>query len=214
MLIDDALIFVDGENLTLRYQEMVTQGRSSLPTNSHFSDAFIWNQSVLDEHLWNLKRISYYTSVVGDDDKVRAVRNEIAGTKFICRNGAVAGPTGTGYMHRTGQLMPFVRKKAARSRKESICDVQLAVDVLRACYRDHARIIWIFTGDGDFLPLFEEVVHSGKTVYVSAFSSGMNEEIPHVVDEFIPLDKHFFSAAQEMVAASTSAPAGSEEGLT
>jgi uncharacterized LabA/DUF88 family protein len=193
--LDDTLVFVDGENLTLRYQELLRAGRTPAKGNIHVPDAFIWNQSILDTHFWKLKRVSYYTSVTGDELKLREVRNLIGGTTFTCKTGIV----NTGRMStpstRTGQIMPFVRKKAARTRKESICDIQIAVDVLRACYRDHAKTIWIFTGDGDFISLFEEIVHSGKTVYVSALSSGLSDDIPFAVDEFLPLDDHFFEPA-------------------
>ena len=95
-------------------------------------------------------------------------------------------------MTRTSQLIPFVRKKSAKSRKESVCDIAIAVDVMRACYRDHAHSIWIVSGDGDFVQLLHEVVHSGKHIYAAAFSSGLNEEIPLVVDEFFCLDDFFF----------------------
>jgi uncharacterized LabA/DUF88 family protein len=192
MQLDETLIFVDGENLTLRYQELLRDGHSPAAENVHLPDVFIWSQRVLEAAYWNLKRISYYTSVAGDDPKVREVRNRIGQTQFTCKTGIVSGPLSAGPVTRTGQLMPFVRKRSARSRKQSICDIQLAVDVMRACYRDHAKIIWVFTGDGDFLSLFEEVAHSGKTIYASAFSSGLNEDIPYVVDEFVPLDQYFF----------------------
>ena len=203
---DDTLIFVDGENLTLRYQDMLAAGRTPLPGNLHVPSAFIWNQAVLDANIWNLKRIAYYTSVVGDDPRVREVRNQIARTNFTCKTGVVTTPLSSSFTTRSGQLVPFVRKKSNRSRKESICDVQLTVDVMRACYRDHAKIIWIFSGDGDFLSLFEEVIHSGKTIYVSAFSSGLNEDIPYAVDEFLPLDKHFFLSDPDASTAQIATP--------
>jgi uncharacterized LabA/DUF88 family protein len=147
---------------------------------------------VLEDHYWNIRRISYYTSVVGDDDKIKAVRSAISNTTFKCR----AGRDGAAVLNRSGQLIPFVRKKDSKSRKESICDIAIAVDVMRACYRDHTDTIWIFAGDGDFRQLFSEVVHSGKRVYVSAFSSGLHPEIPYAVDEFISLDKYFFAEAR------------------
>jgi uncharacterized LabA/DUF88 family protein len=191
MTSDEVLIFVDGENLVLRYQEMLKAGRRPAPDNVHVADSFIWNQRVLNDHIWNLKRVSYYTSVVGDDQKLRRVREEIAATSFTCRTGVVAG-FGPNYTTRTGQIVPFVRKKATKSRKESVCDITIAVDVMRACYRDHAKTIWIFSGDGDFLSLFNEVVHNGKLAYASAFSSGLNGDLRYAVDEFLPLDKYFF----------------------
>lgn len=191
MSAEETLIFVDGENLVFRYQEMIAAGRKPAPGNIHIPDCFIWNQSVLNDHLWNLKRVAYHTSVIGDDNKVREVRTQIAATTFSCRID-VLGESCQHSTTRTGQIVPFVRKKASKSKKESICDVGLAVDIMRACYRDHADIIWLFSGDGDFLSLISEIIHSGKVSYVSAFSSGLCEEIPFVVDEFIPLDKHFF----------------------
>jgi uncharacterized LabA/DUF88 family protein len=191
-VINETLIFVDGENLTLRYQEMVRAGRAPAPDNIHIQDCFVWNQRVLDDNLWNLKRVSYYTSVAGSDDLVRQVREQIAAVKFNCRTGAIGGALGTVFTTRTGQIVPFVRKKSARTRKESICDIAIAVDVMRACYRDHAKIIWLFSGDGDFLSLLNEVVHNGKSAYVAALSSGLSEEIHFAVDEFTLLDKYFF----------------------
>lgn len=201
MTLDDTLVFVDGENLAIRYKEMVANGRVPRPDNVYIEDCFIWNQRVLDDHFWRLKRLSYYTSVVGDDAFVRGVREQIASVTFTCRTGTAPGGTST----RTGQLVPFVKKRISKSKKESICDIAIAVDVMRACYRDHAKTIWLFSGDGDFIHLLGEVVHAGKRAYASAFSSGLNEEIRFVVDEFLSLDKYFFLSEAELVAAATTA---------
>ena len=94
--------------------------------------------------------------------------------------------------------MPFVRKRANKTKKESICDITIAVDIMRACYRDHAETVWLFSGDGDFSQLIEEATHYGKMVYLSALSSGFNEELKYVVDEFHPLDDIFFLTDQEI----------------
>jgi len=182
-MLEETLVFVDGENLSVRYKEMVSSGRIPRPDNVIVGESFVWTNRIFLKHSWNIKRVSYYTSLSGDDDAVRALRQAISSTSYQCN---------TGTMTRTSQLVPFVRKKSSRSRKESICDIAIAVDVMRACYRDHAPTIWILSGDGDFVQLFEEVLHSGKTAYASAFSSGLNEEIPLVVDEFICLDDLFF----------------------
>lgn len=187
------LIFVDGENLYFRYKEMIANGRIPRPDNIVIGDCFVWNQRVLNDNIWSIKRLAYYTSVIGDDQKVRSVRESISTTMFTCTTAKDSQSLSTS----SGQIMPFVRKKNARSKKESICDIAIAVDVMRACYRDHAETIWIFSGDGDFVQLLTEVAHSGKRAYASAFSSGFNEEIRFVVDEFLSLDKHFFLSEQE-----------------
>ena len=195
-MIDSTLIFVDGENLSIRYQEMIKAGRKPAPDNILIDKYFVWNPPILTDHYWNIKRLSYYTSVVGDDKKVSAIREQISSKVFKS-----TVDKGTSI---TGQFVPFVRKKAGKSRKESVCDIAIAVDVMRACYRDHADTIWIFSGDGDFIQLFQEVLHSGKRAYGSAFSSGLNNEIRYVVDEFFLLDKYLF--VDEPVS-STSLPA-------
>lgn len=201
MAIERTLIFVDGENLVFRYQEMIAAGRKPAPGNIHIPDCFIWNQTILDNHLWDLKRIAYHTSVVGDDLKVRQVREEIATTTFSCHVEHVGKDS---VREKAGQIVPFVRKKPSKSKKESICDIALSVDIMRACYRDHADIVWLFSGDGDFLSLINEVIHSGKLAYVSAFSSGLCEEIPYVVDEFLPLDRYFFISEESTAESSSS----------
>ncbi len=193
----NTLIFVDGENLAMRYKEMLAAGRVPRPDTVFIEDVFVWNNRVFDRYLWNIKRLAYYTSVVGDDTHVRKVREAIAATMFKCTTNRTDQFVNT----RSGQIVPFVRKKSAKSKKESICDIAIAVDVMRACYRDHAETIWIFSGDGDFVHLIEEVVHSGKSAYVSALSSGLNDELRFVVDEFFLLDSHFFLTNEEIAQA-------------
>ena len=193
-MVPQTIIFIDGENLACRYKEMLATGHVPRADNVWVEDSFIWNQRVLEAHIWNIKRLSYYTSVVGDDPLVRKVREKIGGTSFKCNTDQSAN----GGSYRTGQIVPFVRKKSSKSRKESICDIAIAVDVMRACYRDHADTIWIFSGDGDFAALVNEVLHAGKCAYLSAFSSGLNDELPFMVDEFLPLDQHFFLSDKEV----------------
>jgi uncharacterized LabA/DUF88 family protein len=197
MITEDTLIFVDGENLALRYKEMLAAGRIPRPDNIYVEDCFVWNQRILDSHLWRIKRIAYYTSAAGDSDYVRAVCKAISETTYTC----VTNMTNDGVHRRTGQIIPFVRKKGAKSRKESICDIAIAVDVMRACYRDHASTVWLFSGDGDFIKLIEEVIHSGKRSFLSASSSGFHSDLKFAVDDFLPLDDHFFLTKPEIEAA-------------
>jgi len=184
---------------------MLDTGKIPRQDNVYIPDCFIWNQRILDQDIWDLKRISYYTSVVGDDERVKNVRREIAEVTYETD----ADHTGNEKLFGSGQIVPFVRKKSSRSRKESVCDIAIAVDVMRACYRDHAENIWIFSGDGDFVNLVEEAVHSGKRVYLSALSSGLAEELRYVVDEFISLDDALFLTDDELAAAEAATKATS-----
>ena len=81
---DSTLIFVDGENLAFRYKEMLAFGRVPRPDNVYIEDCFIWNQGIFDKNLWKIKRLAYYTSVIGDEDRVRKVREIISAITFTC----------------------------------------------------------------------------------------------------------------------------------
>lgn len=193
MIVDDTLVFVDGENLWHRYQELLKAGRTPRTDNVVIEGCFIWNNRIFERNdLWNIKRLAYYTSTVGDDKHVRDVRERVGSITYECTVNRELGSKAEAPLMRTGQILPFVRKKNNKSKKESICDIAITVDVMRACYRDHAKGIWIFSGDGDFIKLFEEVVHSGKAAYGAAFSSGLHPDLKYSVDEFFLLDDDYF----------------------
>ena len=181
---EEILVFIDGENLSIRYSEMVRSGRVPRTDTVSQGNFFVWNNRILNEVINNIRRVSYYSSVCGDDEKIRESKGLISSTNFTCRIESK--------LMRTAQILPFVRKKSSQSKKEGICDVNIAVDVMRACYRDHAKTIWVMSGDGDFIHLFHEVAHSGKRIFASAFSSGLNKDIPITVDRFSCLDDFFF----------------------
>lgn len=185
------LLFVDGENLWLRYSDMVKAGRKPRTDNIVIDDCFVWNHRVLGENLWDLKRLSYYTSRCAADEEIWQTRRRISAVNFQVMTHAD--------ITYTGQIVPFVRKKSKKTNKESICDIAIAVDVMRACYRDHAEAIWIISGDGDFCALFQEVIHSGKVAIAGSLSSGLNPELPLIVDEFRLLDKCFFESEQASI---------------
>jgi len=73
-------------------------------------------------------------------------------------------------------------------------DIQIIIDVMRHTFSQSYDVIYLFSGDGDYLPLIEEVMRQGKQVYISAFSSGLNEKLISRVDMFTPLDEDFFEA--------------------
>jgi hypothetical protein len=66
-----AIIFVDGENLTYRYQAMVAAGRNPKGSTKHEVDTFVWAPAIVHYSSWRLTRVSYYTSVVGDDTRLQ-----------------------------------------------------------------------------------------------------------------------------------------------
>ena len=187
------VIIVDGENIATRYKEMLKEGRVPREGTICHDDYFVWNDAVFGENLWDILRISYHTSMTGDDVKIDEAKDCIASVNYSCR-AEVKGLYQEKQLFRSnnGRIVPHVKKRSSKSRKESVCDIAITVEALRACYRDHAAKIWILSGDGDFISLYQEIMHSGKEVIVGAFSSGLHSSVARSVDYFISLDKYFF----------------------
>ena len=193
MTIEKTLIIVDGENLSLRYADMLSKGQIPREETIALGNYFVWSPKVFGSWLWNVLRVSYHTSIVGDDDAVHNARRSIGSVQYKCRSRAIAlHDNKQMFMTSEGRVVPSVRKRSSRTRKESICDTAIAVEALRASYRDQAQKIVVLSGDGDFLPLYQELMHSGREVIVGALSSGLHPEIPVCVDSFFDLDPIFF----------------------
>ena len=56
--------------------------------------------------------------------------------------------------------------------------------------------IAIFSGDGDYIPLIEEIMRQGIETQVFAFSSGCNSQLRYVPDDFIEIDKYFLDSPE------------------
>ena len=62
-------------------------------------------------------------------------------------------------------------KRTKRQEKSKGIDIQMTVDILVNSHRNNLDTVYIITGDGDFVPVLEEVKRLGKRIYVAAFSS-------------------------------------------
>jgi hypothetical protein len=66
----DVMIFVDGENLAIRWKQQI--GEQAIPAHvQHHPDVFVWSELLnMRHHLYcNIIRKHYYTSVFGDLEK-------------------------------------------------------------------------------------------------------------------------------------------------
>ena len=184
-------MFADGENLVFRYQDMLATGRRPLADVVHVPDCYVWSPRIT----WDLhhpefqlvNRAYYYTSIVGDDNRVASVRRAISQIEYLCLPDA----TSSGVRHHA-QLVPMVFKKDAQSRKTRNVDIQIVIVVMRFAHSSQFEQIHILSGDGDYLPLIREVARLGKQVRISAFSSGLNPLLQSDVDRFAMLDNAFF----------------------
>ena len=173
------MIFADGENLVFRYQAMIKKGWTPRADIHHVQDVLVWYEAF--SHLVRMHevlRATYYTYVVGDDKKVTQIREMIRRLTFNAHRSSTLPKT----------LMPKVFKKPSQAASGKGVDIEMTVDILTQVHDDNIDTVLLLSGDGDYLPLIREVQRCGKQVYVSAFSDGLNPELPIVADQFYCLD--------------------------
>ena len=174
------VVIVDGENLVFRYQEMLKKGY--VPRDDvlvHEPDVFVWSPTFT--HLaknHEILRLTYYTYVTGDENRVNEVRETLRGQKFNTHMASLM----------PNSVTPCVFKKNKKSASGKGVDIQMCVDILSHVYRGNTDAIHIMSGDGDFEPLIQEVLRAGVQVFLSAFSDGLNPNLKQIVDRIYILD--------------------------
>lgn len=152
----------------------------------HRPDTFVWHNRItrtINFRLYKVVRVYYYTSVVGDELQVLEVKQQLSQVGFDSQ--AEDG-------NMCGQIVPVVFKKPAKSRKTRNIDIQIVIDIMRFAFTDEIDRVYLASGDGDYIPLIQEVMRRGKQVELLAFSSGLNGSLRHTVDNFYSLDDVFF----------------------
>ncbi|MCR9093495.1 MAG: NYN domain-containing protein [bacterium] len=181
------LILVDGENLVAGFERTRDADNFLQPRADvvHMPDQFVWHWKLgaLDQ-FEDLLRVSYLTTIVGNEEKVNALRSLISMVPARIRKGAASPET----------LVPHVFVKPKRGGKNKSVDINLTVEALRHAYNRTADQIVIVSGDGDYLPVIQEVMRQGVTVWGAAFKDGLNPHIRPAVDAFIELELLFFQA--------------------
>jgi len=170
----------------MRYQAMVAAGSVPRKGVIHSPDVFVWHEKIARNRNFELRkviRVCYYASVVGDEPQVVDIKRQLAQNQFttIADDGGISG-----------QIVPIVFKKPSKSQKTRNVDIQIVIDIMRFAFTDEIDRVYLASGDGDYLPLIEEVMRRGKQVELLAFSSGLNAALPYAVDSFFNLDPVFF----------------------
>src|SRR5215217_9628708 len=165
------MMFVDGENLTIRAQRLAQDKGVQLREGPYYmQDVMVWMPKVLatrnrlveegrPEELQRLGvRAYYYTSTTGGEDVVGVVRSKLWHIGF----------------------QPVVFKKPKNRRATKGVDIALTTDLLSNAYRENYDVAVLIAGDGDYVPLIEEVKRLGKIVHVAFFTakgSGLSPEL-------------------------------------
>ncbi len=194
---EKVMFFVDGENLVLRYQDMLNSGHKQLNGIAHIKDVFVWHSDVIRNESRNIVRVAYYTSSAGDEEKILSISNEIKETKYLYQGppyGVGGKLGGTRNQQFEGHIFPYVFKKSQKSARSRLVDISTAIDMLNYASPEKLDAMYLISGDGDFIPLIKEVMHKGIRVYLMALSSGLNPQLPISVDEFECIDDRLFQS--------------------
>jgi uncharacterized LabA/DUF88 family protein len=178
------MLFVDGENFTMSAQRVVEKAKLILQEGPYYiRDTFVWFPPLkaatamrtgageftipLQRHA---TRAHYYTSVQGDEPKAKKISEALWDVGFAPK---------------------VFKKDRTRSRSKGV-DIALTTDMLSHAFRDNYDVAFLYAGDGDYVPLVEEVKRLGKIVYVSFFGgSGLNDKLRLASDNFFLMDDAF-----------------------
>jgi hypothetical protein len=193
------MLFVDGENLTIRGQKIASRSDLSLSGSNWKKDAYLWFQrpphffasewvqQVVAGHGLSSRVLptlrprmvrGYYTAVRGDDPARAEVEEALWDLGFT----------------------PKVFKKSDPDRKSKAVDIAFTTDVLSQAYQGNFDAAFLLAGDEDYVPLVEELKHNGRVVIVGFFSgedSGLSQRLRLVADAFADLTDFFLRPLQQ-----------------
>ena len=177
------MLFIDGENLTLRAQQIADKNGIKLIEGPYYMrDVFIWLPKIrATAAITNTQdtripvqphaiRAHYYTSIIGDNDKQTEVRDTLWKLGFN----------------------PEVFKKTRKDEKAKGVDIALTKDILWHAYFNNYDVAVLLSGDGDYVPVVEAVKRLGKAIYVCSFQgTGLSQELRLASDTFYELEPFF-----------------------
>lgn len=178
-----AAIFVDGENLVIRFQKMIEVGWVPKREVSHEKDHFVWHRMTAFYSNYQIVRVSYYTSTAGDQSNIDGLQDRIQAVNYYTppQGSPMALP-----------IVPRVFHKPVKSEKSRHVDIAITLDVLVATFTHQLDAIILISGDKDYAPLVEEVARRGKRAEVFALSSGLSPELRRAADSTNILDGLYF----------------------
>jgi NYN domain-containing protein len=168
-----AMVFVDGENLAIRYGNML-KAKNSKPTGHVFyqPDVFVWSTGINNVCLWGgVIRKYYYTSVIGDGQLLTETEDNLK---------------------RAGLEAPKVFKKT-KTRGSKRVDISLAADMLTHASRRNYEIAILVAGDEDYVPLVEAVKIEGRRVFVWFLEDGLSPVLRRIADRYTDLGEILFA---------------------
>lgn len=166
-----AMMFIDGENLAIRYKELLNAD-PSLEQQSHVNykeDIYVWsNYANIPHHIHcEVVRKHYYSAVQGDEDLRKTVIEELK---------------------ECGIESPNIFKKL-KGRSSKRVDITLATDMLSHAHRRNYDIAILVAGDDDYVPLVRAIKAEGRRVVLWFFqnSKGLSTNLVNECDYFFDI---------------------------
>lgn len=172
------MAFVDGENLAIQGKKVAADNGITLIEGENYrKDVYVWlpktkattriGHAAAPTPIFRFAtRAYYYTSLVGSDEDITSVRRSLRELGFD----------------------PQVFKRKASQRKSKGVDIALTKDMLSHAFLDHYEVAVLIAGDGDYVPLVEQVKRLGKPVFVWFFENyGLQDELKLASDWFCDL---------------------------
>jgi hypothetical protein len=163
-----AMLFVDGENLAIRYETLLANSGTLPREHIHYEKGvYVWAAALNDLCVRrNVIRRHYYTSVQAAEPRLEDLVDQLKDA---------------------GVDNPYVFKKNQKRSKR--VDIQLSTDMLLHAARKNYDVAILIAGDEDYVPLVEAVKSEGRRVYVWAVSSGLSQALRRAADHFNLLDQ-------------------------
>jgi uncharacterized LabA/DUF88 family protein len=173
------MMFVDGENLTFGAQRAATERSVNLDDQKAFpnylKDVYFWPPGRQANHQFWVKEVHsperaercyYYTCSHGDANELNRIRDCLCSIHFS----------------------PVVIHKPRGMRAKGV-DISLTKDMLLQAFLNNYDVAVLVTGDGDFIPVVEEVKRFGKRVVVAFWDTrDLNSDSRRAADEFSALE--------------------------
>jgi uncharacterized LabA/DUF88 family protein len=172
------MVFVDGQDYTNRSQAFaIAQGRELSPGPYHMRDVyFLPGTSTAYEFLHQANpelvraafvRAYYYTSVVGDAVLAEDIRNRLWASGFTAE----------------------VFQRSQREMQSKGVHITLTKDILSHAFLNSYDVAVLVAGDGEYVPLVQELKRLGKIVYVVFYGNqGTDAQLRRASDKFIAID--------------------------
>jgi uncharacterized LabA/DUF88 family protein len=174
-----AMLFVDGENLAIRFKELLGERPIASHVN-YLEDVFVWSRYANIPHHVNCEVIRkyYYTAIQGDAVKLDEIVNQLK----------IAGIEA-----------PRVFKKSPGRRSKRV-DITLATDMLTHAHRGNYDIAILVAGDEDYVPLVDAVKQEGQRVVLWFFeeSKGLSTNLKMEADYFFDISWFLLKPEEEM----------------